>query len=82
MSQENNGFRLAGTRLGLDLTEGMSDASLNDLRRVRSDKLFADQMKIGGSIQELKHRYPQAPENSQPGYAISGAYQPSFTYGA
>ena len=65
---------MAGDLLGIDLNEGVSDASIDDLRRgFRRDKMIPRSLMSG--FQEVE------PENSQPGYSMTGSYQPSVAFG-
>ncbi len=67
-------MRLAGELLGVDLNEGVPDASIDDLRRgFRRDKLIPRSLMRGFNSVE--------PENSQPGYSMTGSYQPSVAFG-
>ncbi len=67
-------MRLAGELLGVDLNEGVPDASIDDLRRgFRRDKLIPRSLMSGFNSVE--------PENSQPGYSMTGSYQPSVAFG-
>lgn len=73
--EETNDWRYAGQQLGINLNshEGISDASLSDLRRMRSDKFVPDNF---NSMMRVR------PELSEPGYSESGGYQPEQAYGA
>ena len=65
---------MAGDLLGVDLNEGVPDASIEDLRRgFRRDKMIPRSLMSG--FQEVE------PENSQPGYSMTGSYQPSVAFG-
>ena len=65
---------MAGELLGVDLNEGVPDASIEDLRRgFRRDKMIPRSLMSG--FQEIE------PENSQPGYSMTGSYQPSVAFG-
>ena len=65
---------MAGDLLGIDLNEGVSDVSIDDLRRgFRRDKMIPRSLMSG--FQEVE------PENSQPGYSMTGSYQPSVAFG-
>ena len=65
---------MAGELLGIDLNEGVPDASIEDLRRgFRRDKMIPRSLMSG--FQEIE------PENSQPGYSMTGSYQPSVAFG-
>ena len=67
-------MRVAGELLGIDLNEGLPDASIEDLRRgFRRDKMIPRSLMSG--FQEVE------PENSQPGYSMTGSYQPSVAFG-
>ena len=67
-------MRVAGELLGIDLNEGIPDASIEDLRRgFRRDKMIPRSLMSG--FQEVE------PENSQPGYSMTGSYQPSVAFG-
>ena len=67
-------MRMAGDLLGIDLNEGVSDVSIDDLRRgFRRDKMIPRSLMSG--FQEVE------PENSQPGYSMTGSYQPSVAFG-
>ena len=67
-------MRMAGDLLGVDLNEGVPDASIEDLRRgFRRDKMIPRSLMSG--FQEVE------PENSQPGYSMTGSYQPSVAFG-
>ena len=67
-------MRMAGELLGVDLNEGVPDASIEDLRRgFRRDKMIPRSLMSG--FQEIE------PENSQPGYSMTGSYQPSVAFG-
>ena len=75
-SEESEGdWRYAGQQLGINLNahEGMSNASLDDLRRMRSDKFVPSNF---NSMMRVR------PELSEPGYSESGGYQPEVAYGA
>lgn len=68
-------LRFAGTELGLDVREGLSNQSLDDLRRsVRAEKLIPRSL--------MRDFHTMAPEHSEPGYSLRGQYQPEVTYGA
>ena len=61
-------WRYAGKELGLDLNEGLSNLGLEDLRRLRSDKVVP--RTFGSEIgRGLSH------------YEASGSYQPEVAYG-
>ena len=65
---------MAGDLLGIDLNEGVPDASIDDLRRgFRRDKMIPRSLMSGFNSVE--------PENSQPGYSMTGSYQPSVAFG-
>lgn len=67
-------MRVAGELLGIDLNEGVPDASIEDLRRgFRRDKMIPRSLMSGFNSVE--------PENSQPGYSMTGSYQPSVAFG-
>ena len=67
-------MRMAGDLPGIDLNEGVSDASIDDLRRgFRRDKMIPRSLMSGFNSVE--------PENSQPGYSMTGSYQPSVAFG-
>ena len=67
-------MRRAGDLLGIDLNEGVPDASIDDLRRgFRRDKMIPRSLMSGFNSVE--------PENSQPGYSMTGSYQPSVAFG-
>ena len=67
-------MRMAGELLGIDLNEELSDASIDSLRRgFRRDKMIPRSLMSG--FQEVE------PENSQPGYSMTGSYQPSVAFG-
>jgi len=67
-------MRLAGEVFELDLNEGVSDASIEGLRRgFRRDKMIPRSLMSGFGTVE--------PENSQPGFSMTGSYQPSVAYG-
>jgi len=67
----DDGFRLGGERLGLDLRQGLSNGSLSHLRRaVRADKMVPSSLS--------KDFYSIAPENSQ---GVYDGTQPEYTFG-
>lgn len=67
-------MRVAGELLGIDLNEELPDASIDSLRRgFRRDKMIPRSLMSG--FQEVE------PENSQPGYSMTGSYQPSVAFG-
>lgn len=67
-------MRMAGDLLGIDLNEGVSDASIEGLRRgFRRDKMIPRSLMSGFNTVE--------PENSQPGFSMTGSYQPSVAFG-
>ncbi len=67
-------MRLAGEVFELDLNEGVSDASIEGLRRgFRRDKMIPRSLMSGFGTVE--------PENSQPGFSMTGSYQPSVAFG-
>jgi hypothetical protein len=73
--EESSGdWRYAGEQLGINLNahEGLSDAGLEDLRRIRGDKMIP---KNFNSMMTVR------PELSEPGYSESGSYQPEVAYG-
>lgn len=74
-SEPEGEWRYAGQQLGINLNayEGMDNAGLDDLRRVRSDKFIPRSF---SSMMEVR------PELSEPGYSESGGYQPAVAYGA
>lgn len=64
-------FRLAGEELELDIRDGLGRFDLDEMRRsFRRDKLiprsFSNEM---------------APENSEPGFTLTGSVQPEVTFG-
>jgi len=62
--------RMAGELLGVDLREGLNDpGGLRELQRVMRPE-------------RLMPRSVMAPERSEPGFSLSGAYQPEVAYGA
>ena len=73
-------WRFAGDQLALQLNsyEGIPNKSLDDLRRLRSDKYIPRSFGSEYGTTPLS----VIPENSEPGYFESGAYQPSVAYGA
>ena len=67
-------MRMAGELLGVDLSEELPDASIDSLRRgFRRDKMIPRSLMRGFGTVE--------PENSQPGYSMTGSYQPSVAFG-
>ena len=69
-------FRMAGTDLGLDIREGLGHFDLDEMRRAfRRDKL------IPRSLAGEMNMNQMAPEYSEPGYSMTGGYQPEVTYG-
>tara|TARA_Y100001938_G_scaffold149896_1_gene238531 strand:- start:2437 stop:2652 length:216 start_codon:yes stop_codon:yes gene_type:complete len=67
-------LRLAGADLGLDIREGMGRFDLDEMRRAfRRDKLIP--RSLAGGMNEM------APEFSEPGYSMTGSYQPPVAYG-
>lgn len=67
-------MRMAGTDLGLDIRAGLGRFDLDEMRRAfRRDKL------IPRSLSSEMNK--MAPEYSEPGYSMTGAYQPEVTYG-
>ena len=68
-------WRYAGDRLSasIDAYEGIDNAGLDDLRRIRGDKMIPRSF---SGMMEVR------PELSEPGYTESGSYQPSVAYGA
>jgi hypothetical protein len=76
--------RMAGEGLGIDLREGLSDpGQLRDLRRaLRTDKLIPRSLGLGPDALTAANGSPMAPERSEPGFSLSGSYQPEVAYGA
>ena len=67
-------LRLAGEDLGLDIREGLGRFDLDEMRRAfRRDKLIP--RSLAGEMNKM------APEHSEPGYSMTGGYQPEVTYG-
>ena len=67
-------LRLAGEDLGLDIREGLGRFDLDEMRRAfRRDKLIP--RSLAGEMNEM------APEYSEPGYSMTGSYQPPVAYG-
>ena len=67
-------LRLAGEDLGLDIREGLGRFDLDEMRRAfRRDKLIP--RSLAGAMNEM------APEFSEPGYSMTGSYQPPVAYG-
>ena len=67
-------MRMAGELLGVDLSEELPDANIDSLRRgFRRDKMIPRSLMSGFATVE--------PENSQPGYSMTGSYQPSVAFG-
>lgn len=67
-------MRMAGVDLGLDIREGLGRFDLDEMRRAfRRDKLIP--RSLASEMNKM------APENSEPGYSITGGYQPEVTYG-
>ena len=67
-------MRMAGELLGVDLSEELPDANIDSLRRgFRRDKMIPRSLMSGFGTVE--------PENSQPGYSMTGSYQPSVAFG-
>ena len=67
-------LRLAGEDLGLDIREGLGRFDLDEMRRAfRRDKLIP--RSLAGEMNKM------APEYSEPGYSMSGSYQPEVAYG-
>jgi len=67
-------FRLAGEDLGLDIREGMGRFDLDEMRRAfRRDKLIPRSLE--------KDFNAMAPERSEPGFSLTGEYQPEVTFG-
>jgi len=61
-------LRLAGEDLGLDIRHGLAPFNLNEMKRAfRRDKLIP--------------RSLMSPENSEPGFSLTGSYQPEVTFG-
>lgn len=72
-SQE--GLRFAGEALKVDVRAGLSNASLDELLRLaRVDRLVPRSL--------YRDLHDMTPENSEPGYTLSGRYQPEVAYGA
>jgi hypothetical protein len=71
----DSGLRLAGSELGLDIREGLSNGRIEGLRR----GFGASQMIPQSLMGEINR---MAPERSEPGYSQRGGYQPEVTYGA
>ena len=68
-------LRFAGSQLGLDIREGLSNGSLSELRRsMRPDKLVPRSL--------MGDFHAMAPERSEPEYTLRGQYQPEVAYGA
>lgn len=68
-------LRMAGTEVGVDLRAGLRNGSLDELRRAaRTDRV------VPGSL--MRDFHATAPERSEPGYTLSGRYQPEVAYGA
>jgi hypothetical protein len=75
--------RMAGEGLGIDLREGLSDpGNLRELRRLRADKLIPRSLGLGPDALTAASSSPMAPERSEPGFSLSGGYQPEVAYGA
>ena len=76
--------RLAGESLGIDLRDGLSDpGQLRELRRaMRTDKLIPRSLGLRPGALTAASSSPMAPERSEPGYTLSGGYQPEVAYGA
>jgi hypothetical protein len=68
-------WRYAGDKLmaSLNAYEGIKSTGLDDLRRIRSDKIIPRSF---SGMMEVR------PELSEPGYSESGSYQPEVAYGA
>ena len=67
-------FRLAGEELELDIRDGLGRFDLDEMRRAfRRDKLIP--RSLAGEMNKM------APEYSEPGYSMTGSYQPEVTYG-
>ena len=67
-------LRLAGEDLGLDIREGLGRFDLDEMRRAfRRDKLIP--RSLAGEMNKM------APEFSEPGYSMTGSYQPPVAYG-
>lgn len=77
-ASEDGNWRFAGEQLGLNLNAGLNNLGLNDLRRIRTDKAIPSS--FGSSYGQTS--LSVVPENSEPGYTESGAYQPAVAYGA
>ena len=67
-------LRLAGEDLGLDIRVGLGRFDLDEMRRAfRRDKLIP--RSLAGEMNKM------APEYSEPGYSMTGSYQPPVAYG-
>tara|TARA_B100000287_G_scaffold292905_1_gene276258 strand:+ start:5529 stop:5759 length:231 start_codon:yes stop_codon:yes gene_type:complete len=75
-------MRLAGDLFDFDLTEGLTAGNIDSLRRgFRADKMIPRSLTRGFyDIKDIQ-RNEMAPENSEPEYTLTGAYQPEVTYG-
>jgi hypothetical protein len=75
--------RYAGEGLGLDLREGLDNpGNLRELRRLRGDKAIPRSLGLGPGALMAPAPSPMAPERSEPGFSLSGGYQPEVAYGA
>jgi hypothetical protein len=68
-------LRLAGTGLGLDIRDGLSNGSIGGLRQGFGTGRLMPQSLMGDF-------HAMAPEHSEPGYSLRGRYQPEVSYGA
>jgi hypothetical protein len=77
-------MRFAGELLGIDGREGLDDpGELRELRRaVRLDKAIPRSLGMSEAAFYAPATSPMAPERSEPGYSLSGGYQPEVAYGA
>lgn len=77
-------MRYAGSELGLDLREGLSDVGdVREWRRaLRADRMIPRSLGISEAEFYAPAASVMAPEHSEPGYSLSGAVQPEVTYGA
>lgn len=67
-------MRLAGRELELDIRAGLDGFDLDEMRRAfRRDQLVP--RSLAGDFMKT------SPENSEPGYTLSGRYQPEVAYG-
>ena len=64
-------WRYAGKELGLDLNEGLQNLGLEDLRRLRSDKVIPNSFgsELGQASEEMT------------AYEATGSYQPEVAFG-